>query len=231
MGRRRLGQASRLDCPLHRPLQKLFIHMMSPFAAAARIDGIAARTEHILPSPLLRHIRIFPRQCVGKPDLRPSGDAVIVIESAAHFQVCGERPYQDLRQHRHPVLGALAVADHRLAPAEIQVLDPEAHAFHQAHAGTIEQAPHQGMRSLHAFKHGGHFGGRKHGRQALRLFRPRHIVQPRQIDAEHLPVKKQQRRERLALGRRRDASIDRQIGKECLHFRPTHLARMSFPVE
>ena len=231
VGRGRLGQAGRLDRPLHCPLQQLFIHVMSPLATVTRIDGIAARTEHVLPAPFRRSVWIFPGQSIGKPDLRLACDAVIPIDQAAFFEVSGKRPRQNFGQHRHPVLGALAVADHDLSKAEIQVLDPQPYAFHQAHSGAVKQTGHQGVRALHAFEDDGNLGRRENGRQALRLLRPSHVVQPGQIDAEHLAVEKQQRRKRLILGCRRDATRDRQIGQEGLHLRPSHLARMLLAME
>jgi len=48
-----------------------------------------------------------------------------------------------LRQHRDPILGALTVADHNLAALEIDILNPEEHTLHQAHAGAIEEIRHQ----------------------------------------------------------------------------------------
>ena len=52
-------------------------------------------------------------------------------------------------KHRYPVFIALATADQDLALIEIDILDPQAHAFHQTHARTVEQASHQTVQPLH----------------------------------------------------------------------------------
>ena len=41
------------------------------------------------------------------------------------------------------VLGALSVVDDDLASVEVQILDPQTQAFHQAQTGAIEQTCHQ----------------------------------------------------------------------------------------
>ena len=42
------------------------------------------------------------------------------------------------RQHRHAILGTFAVAYQNLASAEIDVLDPQAGALEDAHAGAVQ---------------------------------------------------------------------------------------------
>lgn len=63
MGRRVLDQASALRRLAHRPLNGLLMQVMAVNAVPAWILGAVDRRENELPSPLLRRIRIFARQC------------------------------------------------------------------------------------------------------------------------------------------------------------------------
>jgi len=55
-----------------------------------------------------------------------------------------------MRQHRHPVLGALTIADDEGSPFKLQVFDAQAQAFHQSHAAAVDQLGHQLMRARQA---------------------------------------------------------------------------------
>jgi len=57
-------------------------------------------------------------------------------------------------------LAALAVADQNLATLEIDILNPEAHALHQAHAGVVQEIRHQAIDAVHPRQHGAHLYAR-----------------------------------------------------------------------
>jgi len=60
-------------------LQAVFMDMVPPGLAAARIERQPAAGKNILPGPFLRGIGIFPGQGVGKKDLtRPLGQIILV---------------------------------------------------------------------------------------------------------------------------------------------------------
>ena len=50
------------------------------------------------------------------------------------------------------------------------------------------------------------------------LLRPHHVLHPRQVPAQHLLVKKQQRRQRLVLRGRGDVSVRSQVFQERFDF-------------
>lgn len=74
-------------------------------------------------------------------------------------------------------------------------------------------------------------GLREHRRQAARFLRPVHLVQPRQLDAEHFLVEEEDCRQGLVLRGRRDVALGGQSGEEGGHFRGAHLARMAQAME
>ena len=49
-----------------------------------------------------------------------------------------QRRRQLARQHGHPILLALAVANQNLQPRELHILDPQAQHLHQTHAGAVQ---------------------------------------------------------------------------------------------
>ncbi len=72
---------------------------------------------------------------------------------------------------------------------------------------------------------------RQHGRQAHRLLRPRDLVEPGQLDPQHFAIKKQQRRQRLALRGRGYVALHRQTGQKGLHISLAQLARVTLAMK
>jgi hypothetical protein len=58
-----------------------------------------------------------------------------------------------------------------------------------------------------------------------------HAIQPRQIDLQHLAVKKQQRGQRLVLRRGRHTTDGGEMRQECFDLRAAHLSRMFLAVK
>ena len=73
-------------------------------------------------------------------------------------------------QHGQAVLHSLAFADDDLVLAEVEVFDAQAHTFHQAEAGAIEQFGHQLMVAGHLSEDGLNFVFSEHNRKAFGLF-------------------------------------------------------------
>ena len=67
----------------------------------------------------------------------------------------------------------------------------------------------------------------KNDRNAARLFRGREFIEPRQVHAQNLAVKKKQRRQRLILRRSRHIALDRQMRQKRLDFRRAHICGIS----
>jgi hypothetical protein len=139
--------------------------------------------------------------------------------------------YQRLRQHRYAILRPLAVANQNLAPLEIEILHPQANAFHQAHAAAVKQTREQRMNSLHPVENALHLVARQHHRQARRPLGSHHAVEPRQVNAQDLPVQEQQGRQRLVLRRRGHLAFHGQVCEKGLDFARPHVPRMALVVE
>ena len=118
------------------------------------------------------------------------------------------------REHRDPILGALAVPDDDEVRREVDVLDAEARAFEQAQAGAVEEQRHETGNAVEVLEDGpdlvaGHDDG-----QVLRAPGADEVVEPGQVLLEHLAVEEQQRPERLILGGGGDLPVDGQRGEE-----------------
>jgi hypothetical protein len=146
-------------------------------------------------------------------------------------QLSAQRRFERGRQHHHPVLPALALAHDDGTAVEVDVLDTQAQPFHQAHAGAIEQLRQQRMLGR---SHLGQRGedardlvARKHDGQALALRRAADVTDPGHRLLQHLLIEKQQGRQGLPVGGRRDLALGREPGQERLDLRARQLGRMA----
>jgi len=126
-----------------------------------------------------------------------------------------------LGKHRAAVAVALPLADEDLVPAEVDVLDPQAARFEDAETGAVHQRGHQARRAIHALEDQADLVGRQNDGKAGGPLRPDDLVEPGEVDAEHVAVQEQQGRQGLVLGRCRHAPVDGEVGEEGGHFRRT----------
>ena len=111
-------------------------------------------------------------------------------------------------------LAALAVADRDVAEVEVHVLDAQAQALEDAHAGAVEQEHDQLDGALEAGEDGGDLVPGEHGGQALGLAGADQVVDPRGVELEDLAVEEEDGAEGLALGGGGDSSADGEVGEE-----------------
>ena len=188
----RFGQSRRTHGLFHGALQGLLVDMMSSCHAGTKVDRAVSRRKHILPAPFPRRVRILLRQRIRQVNLAKTLFHVMFVDQPDFLQVHAQGLDHRLRQHRHPILFALAVAHGDLPIAEIHVLHPQAGAFQQPQAGPVEQFRHQTVLAVHSGQYPPHLFHRQHHRQALRLFRTGDVVHPRQVDVQHLFIQEQQ---------------------------------------
>jgi len=229
--RGRLGDARRAHGLLHRPLQQFLVNMMATLQPAARIDRVTPGGENVLPTPGSVGGRILAFECKGQGDARFPESQIVLEDSSATGQMLAQSRYQRLRQVRYAILRFLAVANPDLPLLEIEILHPQANAFHQAHATAVEQTREQRIDSLHPVENALRLVAGQHHRQALWPLGSHDAVEPRQVNAHNLPVKEQQGRQRLVLGRRGHLAFHSQVCEKGLDFLGTHFSRMAFMVE
>ena len=118
-------------------LQSFFKQMMPPLDAAARVDGQGGRRKHPAPSPGLPQLRVFHRQRMRHLHTGALRLPVCIPTCPRRQHLQTKRRHQRPRQHYHPVLVALGFADDDHMAVKLNILDAQAHAFHQPHAGAV----------------------------------------------------------------------------------------------
>jgi hypothetical protein len=99
---------------------------------------------------------------------------------------------------------SLAPPNDKLVPGEINVLDTQPAALEEAQPRSIQQRCHQPRHSGHAAEDGAHLVTGEHDWKSPWRRRSDEAVEPGQVTAENLAIKKEQRSQRLVLSRRRD---------------------------
>ncbi len=135
------------------------------------------------------------------------------------------------REDRAAIFLPFAVPDRDLAVTEVHVLDPQAHALHQPQAGAGEEARHQVMCAGERGQHALDLHAREHDGEAHGAFGALDAVNERQVGAEHLAVKKQERRERLILRGGRDSPLVGQVRDVLTDLVGAHLGGVALAVE
>ena len=121
---------------------------------------------------------------------------------------------------------ALCFADDDGVPVEIDILDAQPQALHQAHPRAVQKAREQRVFIGQVGEDGGDLVLREDGGNALLVGGPLDAVQPGQRGVQHLSIEEQQRAQRLVVRGRRDAPLGGQHREEGLDMLGAHVARM-----
>jgi hypothetical protein len=123
--------------------------MMTFLAAIDRIDPPPRCWKHVLPAERTFGISVLARQCARKRHRAETDLQVARVRHAGLFDLCLQSVPQGSRQYGPAILPALALAHHDLAAIEVDILDPQAQAFHQPQAAAVQQPGHQCFPSVH----------------------------------------------------------------------------------
>jgi len=135
------------------------------------------------------------------------------------------------RQHRPAVLVALAASNHDQVGAEIHVLHAETTALENAEAGAIEEAGHEPRWAGEPLEHGPHLVAGENDWQSLGSLCAHDVVEPRQVDRQHVTIEEQERAQGLVLGGGGDASLDGEGAQEPRDLGRAQLDGMALAVE
>ena len=235
MRRERMAQGMagrRLDDPgpqaraPHRTLQRRLINMVATHQPAARILRWRQRRKHVEPAQLAVGTRVFRCKRVRQPHTGQPGRAIPLMDRRRPRNRLRQRLRQPLRQRYPPIPIALPRTHGDLVAIEIDILHPQADAFHQAQARPIQQRRLQPRLTVQHRQQAIDLVPRQHHRHPPRSLRTRHILKPRQLQPQHLLVQEQQGRQRLVLRRRRHPPLGRQPGQERLQLPLAQLPRM-----
>lgn len=102
-------------------------------------------------------------------------------------------------QHYHTVFIAFCLADDDDVAVKVHIFDAQAQPLHQPHARSVKQLRQQAHVMVQKLEQGAHLLFGQHAGNAALLRRAVDTVQPRQVNAQHLPVQKQNGTERLVV--------------------------------
>ena len=153
------------------------------------------------------------------------------MQSGRVVELLAQRFDDGHRQHSHSVFEALAIANKNLLAREVHILHPEPHPFHDAHPGSIKQAPDQRVHAVEPIENSGDLVVGEHDRQAPRSFGLLDLLEPRQLDTKYLFVQEEQRALRLVLRRPRNLPRYGEMSEESFDFRGTQERGVPLAVE
>src|SRR5262249_35834219 len=108
--------------------------MMTAALTGGPVDVEARRREHPLPGPFAPRVRVLPSERPRQLDPPRALAEVALMERSHSFEMLREVGLDRGRQHRPPVLAALAVADRDLVRREVDVLDSQPATFQESKA-------------------------------------------------------------------------------------------------
>lgn len=156
---------------------------------------------------------------------------ILFLQGACLLQLRLQRADRVFGQYRDAILIALAFANHDFAPGKFNILHAQAQRLHQPHARAIQKLGNQICGSIHMHEQGAHFGRRQHHRQAPRPLGLNRLIQPGQVDLQHLFVQIQQRRLGVVLRGGLHLPVYRQMAQEGLYLRRAHVLRVALAIE
>ena len=215
---------------LERACQHAVIVMMPAQHAVARIARTLPGWKHVLPTELAPGIGILAPQRMRQPGHAATLAQVGLVQQPRALDLALQRFGQTARQHRVPILAALAITYHDLVAGEVHVLHPQAQALHQAHPGAVQQTGDQPRPPLHACQQALYLARGEDRRQAPPASRAGDVFHPRQVDGQHLAVQEQQGRQGLILGAGRHLALNCQLRQKALDLHAAQLARVALCV-
>ena len=97
---------------------------------------------------------------------------------------------------------------------KVDILDAQLQSFQQSQAGSVQDLCDQRVNARHCFQQALHFIARKDNRDVLTLSGPADLSQPRQLAVEHFAIQEQQGAQRLAMRRRRNVALIREMNEK-----------------
>ena len=124
-----------------------------------------AAVEEELPGPFTRGVGVFAGEGFGQVGLADAGDEVLAVFFSEGGEVGLEAGFEGFGEGDEAVFTAFGVVDGDGAVAEVDVLDAEAKAFHDAEPGAVEELGGEFPGVFEESEHGtnfvtGEYGGR-----------------------------------------------------------------------
>lgn len=212
-------------------LQHRLVQVVPASLTRPLIRVAPCRREQPLPRPFPPGIRVLPIQGIGQRHPPRTLGQVVLVQPTHVLQMLAQRLHKAPRQRGDAVFATLTIAHPDLFALEVDILDAKAHALLQAQPGAVEQAGHEPRGALELFEHGSNLAHAQHDRQPLGTLGAHRLPIDRPGLAQHVVIQKQQRSQRLVLGRRAHAARDGEMLEIGVDGLWTELLRMAAIVE
>lgn len=156
----------------------------------------------------------FARERIRESDTGSAAGEILSMDSRSDLHLQRELDGNRAWDGDDAVLIPLPGANHELRPPEVHVLDAHRERLHQPKPACVEKAHHPALRPLEPSEEPRHLFSRQHDGQAPRSLGANELAEPGQIEAQHVPIQKEQRRQGQVLRGRRHASLHREVGEE-----------------
>jgi len=129
------------------------------------------------------------------------------------------------------VTRSFSVAHDDLVAHELDVFHAQAHGFHDAHPGAVQERADERMHARQPGEDPSDLLAGQHNWQSRRRLRAFDAIEPRKLDPKDLLVQEQERGLGLVLGRGRNVLVHRQRGQESLDVGGPELGRVPLAME
>jgi hypothetical protein len=196
-------------------LQRVLVQVVAGVFFGARVCAEFGGREDELPGPFTRGVGVFAGEGGVHVDLSDAGYEVEAVFFSIGGEVGLEAGFEGFGERDKTVFTAFGVVDGDGAVAEVDVLDAEAKAFHDAEAGAVEELGGEFPWVFEESEHGtnllaGEYGGRATaaGGRAIEVQREIRMT-------EDVAEEEDESVERLFLGGGGDLAFEGELWMEC----------------
>ncbi len=188
------------------------------------------RWEEILPDKLAGGVRVFFGEGIGESDLAKARREVFLVKQANTLDLTTQVGDDSFGERDNAILFPFAIAHGDGLVFEINVLDTQTDAFHQAQARAIEQLCHEFVGAVELGDDAQDLVTGEDGREAFGAFGAGE-EDGLDVLVQDVAVEEEDGAESLILGGSGDASFLGEVGKESLDFWCAHFAGVTFVME
>jgi len=114
-----------------------FAKMMAAGNSSTRVFGKISGGKEVLPDPIFVGVFVFAFEGIGQVDGAKAFGEVFFVEGFDVAQVKAQRFNDGIREDGNAVIFALAIAHNDGVVVEVNVLDAQAHTFHDTEAAAV----------------------------------------------------------------------------------------------
>ena len=136
-------------------------------AAATRlpVHVDSSRRKDPLPAPFAGRVGVLSCEGIGQLDVAGTIPNVRIVLESHPAQVLGQGPGELRRNASNPVLLAFSVSNGYFTSRQVDILDPEARAFHQALSRPVHQRRHEPEGAAESTQNGRDLSSGEHHRE------------------------------------------------------------------